>query len=88
MCGLKISLPASVHRYPSAVHQQYAVNLLSATSLINSFGNLSGFFGPAMMGWVNQLTGSYQGGLWTCVVVPLIGAASMALLARSLGKAR
>jgi ACS family tartrate transporter-like MFS transporter len=59
-----------------------------AFALINSFGNLSGFFGPAMMGWVNQVTGSYQGGLWTCVVVPLAGAASMALLARHLGKAR
>jgi ACS family tartrate transporter-like MFS transporter len=59
-----------------------------AFALINSFGNLSGFFGPAMMGWVNQVTGSYQGGLWTCVVVPLVGAAAMALLARNLGKAR
>jgi ACS family tartrate transporter-like MFS transporter len=59
-----------------------------AFALINSFGNLSGFFGPAMMGWVNQATGSYQGGLWTCVVVPMVGAVAMALLARNLEKAR
>jgi ACS family tartrate transporter-like MFS transporter len=55
-----------------------------AFALINSFGNLSGFFGPAMMGWLRQVTGSYQAGLWACVAVPLIAAASMALLAGSL----
>lgn len=35
-----MNLPASLHRYPAAVHQQVAVNLLSAKSLISSFGTL------------------------------------------------
>ena len=55
-----------------------------AFALINSFGNLSGFFGPAMMGWMKQVTGDYKAGLWFCVVVPLAAAASMAAIARSL----
>src|SRR5471032_2656378 len=54
-----------------------------AFALINSFGNLSGFFGPAMMGWLRQATGDYKAGLWACVVVPVIAALSMALLSKS-----
>jgi ACS family tartrate transporter-like MFS transporter len=55
-----------------------------AFALINSAGNLAGFFGPAAMGWLRAVTGSYQAGLWVCVGAPLIAAATMALLARSL----
>ena len=55
-----------------------------AFALINSFGNLSGFFGPAMMGWLRQATGDYKAGLWACVAVPVIAALSMALLSKSL----
>lgn len=31
-------------------------------ALINSFSNLGGFFGPAMMGWLKQHTGGYAAG--------------------------
>jgi ACS family tartrate transporter-like MFS transporter len=31
--------------------------------LINAIGNLGGFFGPSMMGWVRDATGGYSGGL-------------------------
>jgi ACS family tartrate transporter-like MFS transporter len=31
--------------------------------LINSVGNLGGFVGPYMMGWVEKTTGSFAGGL-------------------------
>ncbi len=55
-----------------------------AFALINSFGNLSGFFGPAMMGWLRQVTGDYRAGLWMCVAVPLLAALSMLLVSRSL----
>jgi len=54
-----------------------------AFALINSFGNLSGFFGPAMMGWMKQVTGDYKAGLWMCVGVPLLATISMALLSKS-----
>jgi ACS family tartrate transporter-like MFS transporter len=55
-----------------------------AFALINSFGNLSGFFGPAMMGWLRQVTGDYRAGLWMCVAVPLLAALSMLLVSRGL----
>ena len=32
-------------------------------ALINSIGNLGGFFGPSMMGWLRDTTGGYSGGL-------------------------
>ena len=32
-------------------------------AVINSIGNLSGFFGPYAMGWVKDATGSFTGGL-------------------------
>jgi ACS family tartrate transporter-like MFS transporter len=32
-------------------------------ALINSIGNLGGFFGPSMMGWLRDTTGGYTGGL-------------------------
>jgi ACS family tartrate transporter-like MFS transporter len=54
-----------------------------AFALINSIGNLSGFVGPGLMGWLLQTTGSYRAGLWMCVCVPLVAAISMALLASS-----
>jgi ACS family tartrate transporter-like MFS transporter len=54
-----------------------------AFALINSVGNLSGFFGPAAMGWLRQITGDYRAGLWMCVAVPLLAALSMQLLSNS-----
>ncbi len=32
---------------------------------INSIGNLGGFFGPTIVGWVRDWTGSFAGGLYT-----------------------
>jgi len=32
-------------------------------AVINSIGNLSGFFGPYAMGWIKDATGSFTGGL-------------------------
>jgi len=32
-------------------------------ALINATGNLGGFFGPAVMGWLRDATGGYVGGL-------------------------
>ncbi|WP_158746760.1 MFS transporter [Acidisphaera sp. L21] len=34
-------------------------------AVVNSIGNLSGFFGPYAMGYIKDATGSYNGGLWT-----------------------
>ena len=33
-------------------------------ALINSFGNLSGFVGPSLMGWIKGITGSLDNGVY------------------------
>jgi MFS transporter, ACS family, tartrate transporter len=41
---------------------------------INSIGNLGGFFGPTMVGWAKQLTGSFAGGLYALALCTLVSA--------------
>jgi len=52
-----------------------------AFALINCVGNLSGFVGPGLMGWLLQTTGSYTIGMWMCTGVALVAAVSMVSLA-------
>ena len=40
---------------------------------INSIGNLAGFFGPFIMGWLKDLTGSFSAGLWAIGGCALMG---------------
>ena len=42
-------------------------------ALINSIGNLAGFGGPYLIGWVKEATGSTSTGLLVLAVLPLIG---------------
>jgi len=51
-------------------------------ALINSLGNLGGFFAPATFGYLQQHTGSITGGLYGLGVTSLIAAAA-AFLARN-----
>lgn len=44
-----------------------------AIALINSIGNLAGFAGPYLIGWVKETTGSTSSGLFVLAVLPLIG---------------
>jgi ACS family tartrate transporter-like MFS transporter len=41
---------------------------------INSIGNLGGFFGPTIVGWAKQLTGSFAGGLYALSLCALVSA--------------
>lgn len=50
---------------------------------INSIGNLGGFFGPAMIGWIKDRTGSFEGGLYFVASLLVISAVVTLLLARS-----
>jgi ACS family tartrate transporter-like MFS transporter len=43
--------------------------------LINSFGNLSGFAGPFVAGWLKDLTGDSRAGMWVVAVMMLMSAA-------------
>jgi ACS family tartrate transporter-like MFS transporter len=61
MLGLKAYLPA-FWALPSVMLTEAAA--AASIGLINSFGNLGGWFGPSVLGYVRQSTGSYAAGLW------------------------
>jgi len=50
---------------------------------INSIGNLGGFAGPAMIGWVKDQTGSFAGGLYFVAGLLMVSAITTLLLSRS-----
>ncbi|SAK93845.1 major facilitator transporter [Caballeronia hypogeia] len=50
---------------------------------INSIGNLGGFAGPAVIGWIKESTGSYSGGLYFVAGLLVMSAVLTLLLARS-----
>jgi ACS family tartrate transporter-like MFS transporter len=50
---------------------------------INSIGNLGGFVGPAMIGWIKGTTGSFLGGLYFVAGLLLVSAVLTLILARS-----
>jgi MFS transporter, ACS family, tartrate transporter len=41
---------------------------------INSVGNLGGFFGPTMVGWAREISGSYAGGLYALAALAFVSA--------------
>jgi ACS family tartrate transporter-like MFS transporter len=43
-------------------------------ALINSIGNLGGFFGPGMVGMAREISGGYEGGLYALAAVAVLGA--------------
>src|SRR5437588_35952 len=44
----------------------------SGIAWINSLGNLGGFFGPSMVGWAREPSGSYAGGLYALAACAVI----------------
>jgi ACS family tartrate transporter-like MFS transporter len=58
--------------------------VVAGIATINSIGNLGGFVGPAMIGWIKDLTGSFQGGLSFVVGLLVISAVLTLVLSRSL----
>jgi ACS family tartrate transporter-like MFS transporter len=46
----------------------------SGIAWINSLGNLGGFFGPTMVGWARELSGSYAGGLYALAACAIASA--------------
>ncbi len=65
-----------------AIPPRFLVGTAAAGGLafINSIGTLGGFFGPFLMGWLKDLTGSFDTGLALMAVIVLISAAFAALL--------
>lgn len=60
----------------------------SGIAAINSIGNLGGFAGPAMIGWLKDTTGSYAAGLYFVAGLLLISAVLTWRLSRSAVKGR
>ena len=56
------------------------IGAAAGIGLINAIGNLGGFAGPSMMGWLRTATGGYTGGLLVLVVVLLAEALVVSLL--------
>lgn len=50
---------------------------------INSLGNLGGFVGPFMIGWIKDLTGSFMGGLYFVAGLLVLSAALTLVVASS-----
>jgi D-galactonate transporter len=49
-------------------------------AVINSVGNLAGFFGPFIMGWLKDFTGNFASGLWAIAACALMGMVIVLLL--------
>jgi nitrate/nitrite transporter NarK len=49
-------------------------------AIINSIGNLAGFAGPYVMGWLKDATGAYEAGLLTIAGAALVAAGIVLLL--------
>lgn len=65
-----------------AIPPRFLVGTAAAGGLafINSIGTLGGFFGPFLMGWLKDLTGSFDSGLALMALIVMISAGFSALL--------
>ena len=80
MCLLGVTfayLPA-FWTYPAA--RLTASSAAFAIGMINSIGNLGGFFGPKLVGELKDRSGNYQSGLWFLAACVLAGALLSLLL--------
>ncbi|HEX4270992.1 MAG TPA: hypothetical protein VHZ32_06380, partial [Rhizomicrobium sp.] len=68
------TLPASLLRGTAAA---------AGLALLNSFSNLGGFFGPAVMGWAKQQTGTYGLGLGFITAMLVLGSISVIVIGRA-----
>ena len=68
------TLPASLLRGTAAA---------AGLALLNSFSNLGGFFGPTVMGWAKQQTGTYAPGLGFIAATLVIGGVSVIVIGQA-----
>ncbi len=55
----------------------------AAVGLINSFGNLGGYLGPKVVGWLSVKTGNYASGQWFLVACILVSGLLALMLKQS-----
>jgi ACS family tartrate transporter-like MFS transporter len=66
-----------------SIPTQFLTGAAAATGIatINSIGNLGGFAGPFIIGWLKETTGSFQGGLLAVACALVFSAALVLVLA-------
>ena len=67
-----------------SIPTQFLTGAAAATGIatINSIGNLGGFAGPFVIGWLKEQTGGYRSGLLSVAATLVVSAALVLLLAR------
>ena len=58
-----------------------------AIAMINAVGNLGGYFGPFIVGWIKDSTGSFEAGLYFLAACSLMCAVITLFAARAAGDA-
>ena len=58
------------------------VGAAAGIALINSFGNLSGFVGPYLTGWLQDLTGSFRAGMFVVAAFMVLAGVVVLLVGR------
>jgi MFS transporter, ACS family, tartrate transporter len=76
-CGVFGALPV-FWTLPTAMLSGTAA--AAGIAVINSIGNLSGFFGPYAMGWIKDATGSFTGGLLLIAALAVMATAIVLVL--------
>lgn len=80
-CVAMIGLYASMPAYWTLPTLFFSGTAAAATlAFVNAVSNLGGFFGPAIIGWLTQTTGSYQAAIATLGGFVFVGAVSLQLL--------
>jgi ACS family tartrate transporter-like MFS transporter len=57
-------------------------SVAAALAAINSLGNLGGFVGPYLIGWTQEVTGSYSSGLYLMALFAVVSAGLGIVLSR------
>jgi MFS family permease len=83
-CGVFAAIPV-IWQIPNAFLA--GAGAAAGIAMINSFGNLSGFVGPYLTGWLSDVTGSFRPGMWVVAGFMTLSAVIVIGLARS-GRAK
>ncbi|WP_073459893.1 MFS transporter [Pseudonocardia thermophila] len=80
-CGVFAAIPVIWQIPPRFLT---GVGAAAGIALINSFGNLSGFAGPYLTGWLRDLTGAFQTGMLAVAFFMVLSGIVVLALSRSL----
>jgi MFS family permease len=78
-CGVFAAIPV-IWQLPAAFLT--GVGAAAGIALVNSFGNLAGFVGPYLTGWLDDLTGSLRAGMWAVAGFMTLSAVIVVVLGR------